>query len=119
MQVHSAVQGGRGDGAGQQGVRLGCWQRAAGAFVCCECCAVGLRAMGWVHVLVPCMEVPSELPEVAAAWFELCAHLPCWKGLYLEHPHLCRCFNELYVGLQHPHELFCTLTRCISVQLMN
>lgn len=73
MQVHSAVQGGRGDGAGQQGVRLGCWQRAAGAFVCCECCAVGLRAMGWVHVLVPCMEVPSELPEVAAAWLS-CVH---------------------------------------------
>ena len=65
--------------------RLWCWQRAAGAFVCYECCAVQLCTMGWVHVLVPCVEVPSELPEVAAAWFELCAHLPCWEGLYLEH----------------------------------
>lgn len=85
-QVHSAGQGGRGGhGSGQQETRLWCWQRAAGAFVCYECCAVQLCTMGWVHVLVPCVEVPSELPEVAAAWFELCAHLPCWEGLYLEH----------------------------------
>lgn len=74
-----------GHGSGQQETRLWCWQRAAGAFVCYECCAVQLCTMGWVHVLVPCVEVPSELPEVAAAWFELCAHLPCWEGLYLEH----------------------------------